>query len=75
LLEFYQSIIDSLQELSQSNDSVQDVESLLQIADLKIEITYFALENLLCTLQSKFRFSRSLLHFVKNDLFINFHYS
>lgn len=53
LVEFYESIICSLQDSSQSKGPAQDLEKLLQITDLKIGITHFALENLLHTLQSK----------------------
>ncbi|GBC35024.1 uncharacterized protein OCT59_023160 [Rhizophagus irregularis] len=52
LIEFHESIICSLQDSSQSKGSAQDLEKLLQIADLRIEITHFALENLLYTLQN-----------------------
>ncbi|GBB95150.1 hypothetical protein RclHR1_02490005 [Rhizophagus clarus] len=51
LLEFYESNIRSLQDSSQSKGSARDLENLLQIADLKIEITRFTLENLLDKLQ------------------------
>jgi hypothetical protein len=53
LLEFYELIINSLQESSKSKGSLQDFENLLQIADLRIEITHFTIENFLCTIQSK----------------------
>jgi len=53
LIEFYESIICSLQEASQSNSSAQDLVNLLQIADLRIETIYFALKNLLYDQQSK----------------------
>ncbi|CAI2170099.1 16975_t:CDS:10 [Funneliformis geosporum] len=52
LLEFYESIISSFQESSRSN-SVRDVGNLLQIADLRIEIAHLALQNLICTKQTK----------------------
>ncbi|RIA83404.1 peptidase family C50-domain-containing protein [Glomus cerebriforme] len=51
LFEFYESIIGSLQESSQSKGSLQNLGNLLQIADLRIEIVHVALENLIYTLQ------------------------
>ncbi|CAG8506100.1 10891_t:CDS:10 [Funneliformis mosseae] len=68
-LEFYESIISSLQESSQYKHSAQDLGNLLQIADLRIEIAHFALQNLICTKQTKDTIKRiKEAQFVFNEL-------